>query len=163
MEWKKKLNPEILAKADASRGRKIFDMTCGTCHKLFGQGVALGPDLTGSNRVDLAYVLENVLAPSAVVGKDYLLHIFLLKDGATVSGMVKSETPEFVNVSLPGGSVIDLARADIESRQEIAQSLMPPGLFEALPLEQVADLVKYLSSPAQVPLPETPPAPPKAP
>ena len=49
VEWKKKLNPEILAKADASRGRKIFDMTCGTCHKLFGQGVALGPDLTGSN------------------------------------------------------------------------------------------------------------------
>ena len=163
VEWKKKLNPEILAKADASRGRKIFDMTCGTCHKLFGQGVALGPDLTGSNRVDLAYVLENVLAPSAVVGKDYLLHIFLLKDGATVSGMVKSETPEFVNVSLPGGSVIDLARAEIASRQEMAQSLMPPGLFEALPLEQVADLVKYLSSPAQVPLPETPPAPPKAP
>lgn len=161
-KWKKKLAPGVIAKANASRGRHVFNMTCGTCHELFGQGIALGPDLTGSNRGDIGYLLENVLAPSAVVGKDYLLHVFNLRDGSIVSGTVKEETAEFVKVSLPGGSIIDIKLSDIESREEIAQSLMPPGLFDALPVEQVADLVKYLASPNQVPLPEPAPAQPEA-
>ena len=152
-EWKKKLSPNVMAKANASRGRQTFAMTCGTCHQLFGEGIALGPDLTGSNRADLAYILENTLAPSAVVGKDYLLNVFQLKDGSTVSGMVRGESPGSIKVAMPGGSITEIKTAEIKERQEIAQSLMPAGLFEALPLEQVADLVKYLASPAQVPLP----------
>ena len=152
-EWKKKLSPNVMAKANASRGRQTFAMTCGTCHQLFGEGIALGPDLTGSNRADLAYILENTLAPSAVVGKDYLLNVFQLKDGSTVSGMVRGESPGLIKVAMPGGSITEIKTAEIKERQEIAQSLMPAGLFEALPLEQVADLVKYLASPAQVPLP----------
>ncbi|MEM1294576.1 MAG: PVC-type heme-binding CxxCH protein [Verrucomicrobiota bacterium] len=152
-EWKKKLNPKILAKASAQRGRQTYAMTCGTCHQMFGEGIALGPDLTGSNRADLAYILENVLAPSAVVGKDYLLNIITLKDGSTVSGMIRGETPEFLQVSMPGGTLTDVPVSQIQARQEIAQSLMPAGLFDALPLEQVADLVAYLASPTQVALP----------
>lgn len=151
--WKKKLSPKVMESADASRGRQTFQITCGACHQLFGEGIALGPDLTGSNRADLAYVLENVLAPSAVVGKDYLLNLFTLKDGSTISGMVRRETPEFVTVAMPGGSTTEVKLADVTERQQLAQSLMVPGLFEALPLPQVADLVKYLASPNQVPLP----------
>jgi putative heme-binding domain-containing protein len=151
--WKKKLSPNVMAKADASRGRQTYTMTCGTCHQLFGEGIALGPDLTGSNRADLAYVLENVLAPSSVVGKDYLLHVFSMKDGSTLSGMVRGETPEFAKLALPGGATVDVKLAEVVKREEIPQSLMPAGLFDALPLDQVADLVKYLASPGQVPLP----------
>ncbi len=128
-------------------------MTCGTCHQLFGQGIALGPDPTGSNRADLGYLLENVLAPSAVVGKDYMLNVFTMKDGSVISGMVRGETPEFIKLAMPGGSIADVKLAEVASRQELPNSLMPPGLFEALPIEQVADLVKYLASPRQVPLP----------
>ncbi len=156
--WKKKLNPKVMAKAEASRGRRVYAATCGTCHQLFGEGVALGPELTGSNRADLAYLLENVLAPSAVVGKDYLLNIFTMKDGSTLGGMVGGETPGFVKLVLPGGATVDVKLAEVAKREELAQSLMPAGLFEALPLEQVADLVKYLASPSQVPLPGEKPA-----
>ncbi|MEO0447350.1 MAG: c-type cytochrome, partial [Verrucomicrobiota bacterium] len=152
-EWKGKLGPGVMAKANASRGRQVYKMSCGTCHQLFGEGIALGPDLTGSNRADLGYILENVLAPSAVVGKDYMLNIFSLKDGSTVSGMVQRESPEFYRVSMPGGALIEVRKSEVASRQEMAQSLMPAGLFDALPLEQVADLVSYLASPQQVPLP----------
>jgi len=151
--WKRKLNPRVMAKADRSRGRQVYTVTCGTCHQLFGEGVALGPDLTGSNRADLGYILENVLAPSAVVGRDYLLHVLTLEDGSTVSGMVRSETTEFLTVGMPGGSEVEVKKAEIAKREEIAQSLMPAGLFDALPLGQVADLVAYLGSPNQVPLP----------
>ncbi|MEM0896826.1 MAG: PVC-type heme-binding CxxCH protein, partial [Verrucomicrobiota bacterium] len=158
-EWREKLDPLTMSRADASRGRQAYMMTCGTCHQLFGEGIALGPDLTGSNRADLGYILENVLAPNAVVGKDYQLNVFTLKDGATVSGMVQSQTPDFFKVSMPGGVLVDVKKADVANRLEMTQSLMPAGLFDALPLSQVADLVKYLASPQQVPLPgEIPPA-----
>ena len=152
-QWKGKLSDKVLAKADASRGRQIFTMICGTCHTLFGQGIALGPDLTGSNRADLNYLLENVLAPSAVVGKDYLLNVFTLKDGSVISGMLRGDSPDYFEVVMPGGTTADVKKSDVETRQELAQSLMPVGMFDALPLEQVADLVKYLGSPAQVPMP----------
>ncbi|MCB1224238.1 MAG: VCBS repeat-containing protein [Verrucomicrobiales bacterium] len=154
-QWKNRLNEKVLAQASAARGRQTFALTCGTCHTLFGQGVALGPDLTGSNRADLNYLLENVLAPSAVVGKDYLLQSVTLNDGSVVSGLLRAENPDFLTLALPGGATVEVKKADIQKRQELPQSLMPPGLFEALPFDQVADLVAYLASPVQVPLPGT--------
>jgi len=152
-EWKRWLTRRRLARADASQGRRVFKTTCGACHQLFGEGVALGPDLTGSNRADLDYLLENVVTPSAVVGKDYLLTVFTLENGSTLSGMVAKETPEFVTVAMPGGSTTDIPVDDIESREQMTRSTMPPGLFDTIPKQQVADLVKYLQSPKQVPLP----------
>ena len=157
-EWEKKLNPVVMAKADVSRGRQMYGLVCGNCHKLFGEGIALGPDLTGSNRGDLHYVLENVLAPSAVVGKDYLVQVFTLKDESVVSGMVREENADFAKVALPGGAAVDVKLADVVKRETKSMSLMPSGLFEAMTLEMVADLVKYLASPTQVPMPGEAPA-----
>ncbi|MEM9018575.1 MAG: c-type cytochrome, partial [Verrucomicrobiota bacterium] len=158
-DWKKKLTPKMISQADVSKGRQAYMMTCGTCHQLFGEGIAMGPDLTGSNRADLGYILENVLAPNAVVSKEYMLNIFTMKDGSTLSGMIASETPEFVKLSMPGGTETDVKKSEIANRQEMEQSLMPAGLFDALPIDQVAALVKYLASPSQVPMPGETPAP----
>ncbi len=152
-KWKNRLNPKVMEKADAARGRQVFTTTCGTCHQLFGEGIALGPDLTGSNRSDLGYLLENVLSPSSVVAKDYMLNVFTMKDGSTLSGMIRSETPEFVTLSMPGGAQTDVKKSEIEKHEEVPQSLMPAGLFDTLPLPHVADLVKYLGSANQIPLP----------
>jgi len=152
-QWKKKLGPDVMAKANASRGRETYQMICGNCHQLFGEGVALGPDLTGSNRADLGYILENVLAPSAVVGKDYMVTAFTMKDESVVSGMVKSEGDTHAEVAMPGGTTTQVKLSDVARREQMTLSLMPAGVFEALPINQVADLVKYLASPTQVPLP----------
>lgn len=152
-KWKsEKLTRGMLADGDASRGRAVFRNTCGTCHQLFNEGVDIGPNLTGSNRANLDYVLENVLAPSAVVSKDYLINIFNLEDGRVISGMIKDETPESILVALPGGSEIQISPKEVTGRQELNQSLMPAGLFDVIPIEQVSDLIKYLASPEQVPL-----------
>jgi len=153
-EWKdEKLTSDILGEGNASRGRAVFRNTCGTCHTLYGEGVAIGPNLNGSNRASLDYVLENVLAPNAVVSKDYLVNIFNLKDGRVISGMVKSESPEFISVAMPGGTIMDFSPDDVKERTQLNQSLMPAGLFNALPIDQVSDLIAYLASTAQVPLP----------
>src|SRR5690606_5140753 len=42
------------------RGRAVFNRVCAQCHTLFGSGGQVGPELTGSNRADLDYLLSNV-------------------------------------------------------------------------------------------------------
>ena len=52
-------------------GRALFAKTCQQCHTLYGIGGKVGPDITGSNRPNLDYLLENILDPSAVIPKEY--------------------------------------------------------------------------------------------
>ena len=53
----------------------MFAKTCQQCHKLYGEGGAIGPDLTGSNRSDLDYLLSNLIDPSAEVGRDFRMSV----------------------------------------------------------------------------------------
>jgi len=148
--WKFALTPERLERVDLSYGRHVYANTCGTCHKLFDSGVALGPDLTGSNRVNLDYILENVLAPNSIVGKDYQLNVITTKDGRVFSGMVTNEDGARLEISMAGGMNTVVSLGDVEERKVLAQSMMPTGLFDAIPEDDVAALVAYLASPSQV-------------
>ncbi|MBX9628688.1 MAG: c-type cytochrome [Gemmataceae bacterium] len=148
--WKEKLNPTVMKAADPAAGRAVFAKSCATCHKLFGEGTDAAPDLTGSQRANLDYLLENVLDPSAVVPREYQVTNFSLADGRVVAGIVLRETPDGVTVRTTN-EVLVLPAGDIEGRKPTGQSLMPEGLFDNLKPEEVRDLVAYLASPKQVP------------
>jgi putative heme-binding domain-containing protein len=150
--WKAVLTPEFLRKGKPSEGRALFKSVCANCHTLFNDGGNIGPNLTGSNRADLDYLLENITNPSAVLGKDYELHVFMLKDGQAAAGMVRSETANAFTVQTLTGEVT-VAKADIKSHDQPGMSMMPLSLLTPLTPEQVRDLFAYLMSPAQVPLP----------
>lgn len=145
------LTPAALAKGDVAKGKMLFTATCGQCHKLFGEGQNVGPDITGSNRADLNYLLENVLDPNAVIGKAYQLNLFTMKDGRVMSGVIKDENPEAVKIAMMGGVEFTLSKPDIAKREVSKLSTMPEGLFDALKPEMVIDLVKYLQSGASGP------------
>jgi putative heme-binding domain-containing protein len=140
------LTPAKLAKGDLAKGKMLYTATCGQCHKLFGEGQNVGPDITGSNRADLNYLLENVLDPNAVIGKAYQLNLFTMKDGRVMSGVIKEENPAAVKIAMMGGVEFTLPQADIAKREVSKLSTMPEGLFDALQPEMVVDLVKYLQS-----------------
>ena len=127
------------------RAKCCSPSTAATCHKLFGEGQAVGPELTGSQRANLDYVLENVLDPNAVVPFDYKMTQFYLKDGRQVSGLVKKDTPQAVTVRTVNEEVV-IPVADIDERKPTNNSVMPEGLFDALKPDEVRDLVKYLMS-----------------
>ena len=44
-------------------GRAVFAKNSASCHRLFDEGSRIGPDLTGGQRRNLDYVLDNVLDP----------------------------------------------------------------------------------------------------
>ena len=78
-KYKALLTPAHLTEADRSRGRLLFQQTCASCHVLFGQGGQVGPELTGSQRMNLDYLLENILDPSALVPREYQVTVLVLK------------------------------------------------------------------------------------
>jgi putative heme-binding domain-containing protein len=140
------LTPANLAKGDLAKGKMLYTATCGQCHKLFGEGQNVGPDITGSNRADLNYLLENVLDPNAVIGKAYQLNLFTMKDGRVMSGVIKEENTAAVKIAMMGGVEFTLPVADIAKREVSKLSTMPEGLFDALQPEMAVDLVRYLQS-----------------
>jgi putative membrane-bound dehydrogenase-like protein len=151
-KYKSDLTPERLKKADLSRGRAVFNKTCALCHTLYGQGAKIGPDLTGSGRADLSYLLENVVDPSAIVGVDYRVSSVTLKDGRELSGIIKNKTERTLTVQ-GMTETTTTERSEIEEMRNSSLSLMPEGLLESLSEEQRADLIAYLMSPKQVDLP----------
>ncbi len=153
-EWKARLIPQTLAAADKSTGRQVFMQICATCHKLYGEGAAIGPDLTGSGRASLDYLIENIGDPSAIVPAEYRLTIITLKDGRTLAGIVAAKNERSITLqTMTDRTALD--RSELASIDESAQSLMPDGLLQALTPAQVANLIAYLMNPSQVPLPNT--------
>jgi putative heme-binding domain-containing protein len=152
-KWKSVLTPQRLNAASASRGRAVFAKTCANCHVLFDEGAKIGPELTGSNRGELDYILANVVDPNAIIGKDYQLTTIETNDGRTAAGIVQRETPSAVTL-VNMAETITLARDNIKKLDRLEVSLMPPGLLQTMKEDEVADLVAYLRSDRQVPLPK---------
>ena len=54
--------------------------------------------MTQEGEAVVSYILENVLDPSAVVGRDYRMTTVLLEDGRVLSGMLKDETDSALTI-----------------------------------------------------------------
>ena len=131
---------------DVAAGKKVFERTCAACHATDATAAGkLGPNLAGTWRNGLDYFLENIVDPNAVVGADFQLNLITKRDGSVVSGLFDRETDTAVilrtiteNVSVP--------KSEIKSRETTPQSLMPPGLLEALPEREAVELLKFLTT-----------------
>lgn len=146
---KGELKPEVLAKANLSNGRMLFTAVCGACHMMYGQGGKIGPDLTGSGRASLDYLLENIADPSGVVSADYRMSLLTLKDGRQLSGVIAGRTDRTLTLRTLTESMT-LDQAEVVKTDTSPLSMMPEGLLLALQADQVRDLIAYLMHPVQV-------------
>jgi putative membrane-bound dehydrogenase-like protein len=149
-EWEQDFSNERLVRADASNGRARWNTLCAQCHKLFGEGGANGPELTGAQRSNLRYWLENVLSPSAIVAENYRVTAFQTADGRVVTGVPLTETEDAITIQTATEKVT-LEKPEIVQRKPSSLSLMPSGILDPLSEQERADLLKYLMSPVQVP------------
>lgn len=150
---RQRLTPAELRRADLGKGRQLFNLVCANCHTLFGEGKDIGPDITGANRNNLEYLLENIADPAAMIAGDFKMSVINLKGGQVITGTVLRETERTLEVQTATDK-LTLDRNDVKSRQQSELSLMPDGLLEALSDDQVRDLFGYLMSPQQVALPD---------
>ncbi|MFO0906225.1 MAG: PVC-type heme-binding CxxCH protein [Pirellulales bacterium] len=151
-DYKRKLPPHVIRQADRASGRVVFQAQCANCHKLFDAGGVIGPDLTGAQRFQLDYLLENLVDPSAAISRDFQMQVVETEAGRVLTGLVVSENDASVTLQSINEKVV-VPRREIASRRTSPASMMPEGLLDKLSLAQVRDLIAYLSGPGQVDLP----------
>lgn len=149
-KYKAMCSPEAMEKADASRGRAVFSKTCASCHLMYGEGGKIGPDLTGSNRANLDYILLNSVDPSYDVPEGYKMVLIQTVDGRLLNGVVAEEDARRVILKTVEQPQVVIAKEDIEARKISAKSMMPDGQLEQMKPQEMLDLIKYLRTTAQV-------------
>lgn len=152
-KYKETLSPGFREQSQPVHGRLVFQRNCLQCHRLFEAGGNVGPDLTGSNRANIDYVLENLLDPSALIGRDFQLVTVVTTDGRLVNGIIREQTASRLVLQTINERVI-LDKEDVEEQNVSPVSMMPEGMLDKLSNEELRDLLAYLASPMQVPLPE---------
>jgi putative heme-binding domain-containing protein len=148
----KVLAEQDLEAVNLSKGRVVFAELCGKCHRMYGEGQKIGPDLTGSNRSNLDYLVENVIDPSAVVQADYRVSILMMEDGRILNGVVVSKNDRTLSLQTQTELLV-VNRDEIEEIKQTSQSPMPEGQLDLLSPAQIRDLFAYLRHPSQVSLP----------
>jgi hypothetical protein len=89
IEEKKKV---VLSGApDPANGYQLAKTACFVCHKLYGEGADVGPDLTGVGRSSLEALLHNVIDPNEVIGNGYESTEVTLHDDTTLSVRAPSD------------------------------------------------------------------------
>jgi putative heme-binding domain-containing protein len=134
-----------------AKGQTLFrderGLGCAKCHRVAGEGGAVGPDLSGIGaQYDRAYLAESVLFPSKIVRDDFRLTTIVTQTGELRVGVVRGETAESIVLLDAEGARHEIPKAEVQSRETGALSLMPEGLIDGLSPQEFADLVSYLET-----------------
>ena len=151
-KYQRLLSDKAVAAANPQNGRFVFQRTCWSCHKMYEDGGNLGPDLTGSNRANVGYLLSNVLDPSGELQDDYKMVVLTTQDGRTISGNIIAESDRQLTLRTVSQDGVVLNKSDIQTREQTEKSIMPEGLLTTLTEEEVLDLMAYMRTTAQVDL-----------
>ncbi|MDI1315313.1 PVC-type heme-binding CxxCH protein [Prosthecobacter sp.] len=150
---KRQLGPladKVITSGNAANGKKHFEMgkgTCIACHKIGEAGRPIGPDLShiGAIRTERD-LLESILFPSNTLARDYEAHVIETSDGQQTLGVIKSHTAEGLLVIDIAGQEKTIAHQTIAGDTTLTNSLMPQGLDQTMPEDELLDLVAWLRS-----------------
>ena len=142
--YRNMLNTEAMSQANMQAGKELFMRTCGACHQMNGEGGKVGPDITGSNRSNLDYLLSNMLDPSEDIQDDYKMVTITTRGGRTYVGNIIAENDRQITLRMVGQEALPINKSEIQSREVSDASLMPEGLLQTLSDQEVVDLVAYL-------------------
>ncbi len=129
---------------DRTRGKELFKQHCATCHRLFGEGGQLGPDLTGFARGDTEALLASLVDPSAVIRKEFLSQVITTRQGVTHTGLIVEQDGGSLTLANAQNNRTRIRRDDVEEMYVSPTSLMPERLLDALTPLQRRDLFRYL-------------------
>jgi putative membrane-bound dehydrogenase-like protein len=130
---------------DAKAGAAHFKKICAQCHKIYGEGVEVGPDITSNGRSDFDQLLSNIFDPSLVIGAGYQAVIVNTKQGQSLTGLLVEDSKERVVLKVQGGELKTIPRKDVDEQFTSKLSMMPEDLEKQLRPQEIVDLLSYLS------------------
>jgi putative heme-binding domain-containing protein len=131
---------------DAAKGKALFATVCQQCHSVAGQGGQVGPVLNGAGTMGVESLLRNLLTPNAAMEPGYRVFRVELKDGDVLDGVRVSEDKDAIVLRRPNMNDTRIAQKDVRKAAFTRSSMMPEGLLDPLPPEQVSDLFAYLKT-----------------
>ena len=144
---------QLLAEpGDSAAGRRLFfsarGARCGVCHQHGGRGGKIGPDLTriGQSNSRLQ-IIASILQPSREMAPHFQPWILLTDAGKTVVALrlhKAGDAGEEIYADTDG-KIFGLRGDEIELRQASDISIMPSGLEKTVSVDQLRDLVEFLS------------------
>ncbi|MEZ6123935.1 MAG: plastocyanin/azurin family copper-binding protein [Planctomycetaceae bacterium] len=148
--------PDQLAQALRGRnseigGRLFKEATCLGCHKVKGEGGAVGPELTDVLKRwkgDRYGILREMLEPSYRIEPKYAVKVVVDSDGKTTSGIVTAEDSKsisiLVNPEVPEPKVIQ--KKDIEEIIPSTTSMMPKALLDKFTRDEIMEILNYIAT-----------------
>ncbi len=131
-------------KGDTAKGEKVYMTSCASCHRLHGQGYAVGPNLqTVAGREKLT-LLTDVLNPNRAVDPAFQIYVVKTPSQEMISGVIASETPTSVTLRRAMAEETTVLRRDILEIKAWPASMMPEGLENNLSAQDFADLLEFL-------------------
>lgn len=128
---------------NSGEGALHFKKLCASCHQANQQSEALAPKLNGSGSKGIDYLVENVIDPNAVIGRDFQARIVVTNEGRVVTGLIEKESDTSLTIRTLTDSTT-VAKQDIEEIKISPNSFMPEGLLKTLNDRERIELFKYL-------------------
>ena len=138
--------PALSLKGNAAHGRKIYEERCSICHRLGGEGHAVGPDLVTVKTTGKEKIMVNIIDPNREVAPQYQAFEIELKDGDSLIGIIANENGNSVTLRRPLGVEDVILRSKIQRIKNQNLSLMPEGIEAGLKHQDVADLLEFITT-----------------
>ena len=129
---------------DADKGKLQFMARCAICHKLFGEGGQIGPELTGYDRSNADFWLDNLFMPSMEIREGFGAYIVKTKGGQILTGLMDAQDAKGIVIKDMANNKTALKQTDIESMTASPVSLMPEGLTTGMSDADLKDFFGYL-------------------
>lgn len=137
-----KLTPEVEKPGNAENGKLLYSAACAVCHKLGDLGMAVGPPLDGMGAHGPAELLIHIVDPNREVDPSFWAFNISTKKGELLQGVITSENSATVTLATQAG-VREIAKSEIEKRENTGRSLMPEGL-DGLGAEALRDILTFI-------------------
>ena len=133
-------------KGDAATGKKIYTQQgCFACHTTDMKEAQKGPFMGHVGSIlSRDQIAESILKPNASISQGFATVTVTTKDKKTYTGFVSKSTAVSLEIRDIAGNVTLLKADDVVEKKELEISMMPPGLANALSIEEFASLISYL-------------------
>jgi putative heme-binding domain-containing protein len=140
----KQYHASLALAPNRANGHKVFAANCAVCHRLGGEGTAIGPDIGDSMLRKPEQLLADILQPNLAVDANYVNYAAVTVDGRVIQGVIRTESDAGIALATADGKTVTLARDDLESLTSSGASMMPDGLEKQISTQQMADLIDYI-------------------
>lgn len=140
---------EAQQNGDPVRGEAIYrrpELACLTCHAIGGAGGLIGPDLSSLGTSSPAEtIIKSIIYPTESIKEGYELQRVIRKNGNDILGYLVADRPSEIIIRDFSGEELAVPKSNIQTREKVPGSLMPPALTATLDEKEFADLVSFLS------------------